>query len=167
MGLFGFVGKLLGGAAKVAANIATGNPLGAIKAGVGTVGGLLSSKGPPGASGATKINILGRLPVTIARGNGTQSSPGIMTAVQRRQSPVLPGGAIATRSGPVAASAGTPPRQFGGSRSGKRRSSSRSTSRKRSSRKRGGGGRRLKFGSPAWRKKYLGHGRKKRRAKSR
>jgi|SRR5690242_4488924 len=166
MGLFGFVGKLLGGAVKVAANIATGNPLGAVRAGLGTVGSLLPHKGGPGTTSVAKINVLGRMPVLVARGNGTQSTPGIMTAVQRRASPVLPGGAIATTRGPVAAGSSSPPRTFGGSSSGskRRRSGSRSTSRKRSTAKRRSGGRKLKFGSPAWRKKYMHKG-KRRRAK--
>ncbi len=166
MGLFGFVGKLLGGAVKVAANLATGNPLGAIKSGLGTVASILPHKGGPTSTTVAKINVLGRLPVSIARGNGTQSTPGIMTAVQRRASPVLPGGAIATTRGPVAATSATPPTRYGGSRTGKRKSSSRSSSRRASSRKRSGGGRRLKFGSPAWRKKYMKKG-KRRRSKSR
>lgn len=47
---------------------------------------------------------------------------------------------------------------------------SRSRSRKRKAsgkkKRRGGGKRKLKFGSPAWRAKYLGHGKRRRRARA-
>lgn len=162
MGLFGFVGKILGGAAKVAGNLAMGNPLGAVKAGLGTVGSIIGHKQPMGAT-ATKINVLGRLPVSIAnpvmRGNATQAMPG--TAVDLRQSPVLPGGAIASPRGALPKTGRAPNRYGGGSSSGTRRRSKRSASS--SGRRKRSGGRKLKFGSPAWRKKYM----KPRRRKSR
>jgi len=72
-------------------------------------------------------------------------------------SPVMPGGGVATPSG-VVGQMDNPPRSYAhrSSRRTKRRSSSssRSHSTKRRSRKKG---RKLKFGSPAYRKKYLGH----------
>jgi hypothetical protein len=160
VGLFGFIGKILKGAAGVAANIATGNPIGAVKAGLGTVGGLLAHKQLGGAH-ATKINVLGgfRAPyaIPLLRGNATQSMPGSARAL--RQVPIMPGGAISTPSGMQPAS-GNPPAHYGGGGSGthkrKRRSSSSArSSRSRSGGKRRGGGRKLKFGSPAWRKKYM------------
>lgn len=169
MGFFSFIGKVIGGAAKVAANLATGNPLGAIKAGIGTIGSLASHKATSPTT-ATKINVLGRFSVPIARGNQTQGmgvTP-LMTPVLRRLSPVLPGGSIATPSGPVPSSASAPPLTYAGQGRGTGKRRRASTSRRHTSRKRSSGRRksRLKFGSPAFRKKYLGHG-KKRRSKSR
>ena len=79
------------------------------------------------------------------------------TASLLSQSPVMPGGGVATPSGTVGAMA-NPPKTYGGSHRSTRktkrrtiRAAHRSTKRKKKS------SRRLKFGSPAYRKKYLGH----------
>jgi len=71
---------------------------------------------------------------------------------------VLPGGAVATASGPAPKTA-TPPRSYGGRSTTKKRKSY-TTKKKRTTRKKGGTrrtGKKLKFGSAAYRKKYLGH----------
>lgn len=164
MGLFSFLGKV----AKIGLNVATGNLGGALTQ---TVGLLHSTKAPMSGT-PLKLRVLQQYGAQIARGNATQAMPGgsamvngitgarrpIMTAKTIRLSPVLPGGSIATRAGPVAMNGGTPPASYGGgsrSRGRKHRSaSSKRSSSKRSGRKRSGG-RKLKFGSPAWRKKYM------------
>lgn len=173
MGLFGSIGKALGGAVKGIGKVAGF----ALKSGLvplpfgGTagklVGALLHSKAPMGHS-QLKLSI----PPLVARGKtlrpvvkiGSTSTP---TITALRKSPVMPGGAIATRTGvasrPLSGAAplgtvagGTKRRRRKTGASTRRRSrSSSGTKRKRS--------RRLKFGSPAWRKKYLGHGRKRRK----
>jgi hypothetical protein len=169
VGLFSFVGKALGSVAKIGFNIATGNIGGAITQGLG----LLHSTKAPMSGVPLKLRVLQQYGAQIARGNATQAMPGgaamvngitgarrpIMTAKTIRLSPVLPGGSIATRAGPVAMKGGVPPASYGGgSRSGPRKKhrsrSSRRSSSGRSGRKRSGG-RKLKFGSPAWRKKYV------------
>lgn len=175
MGLFSFVGKALGGIVKTAVGFIPG-PAGSIaRAGLG----LLSHKGGPGTSSSSKLHILGRYPPNIARGNVTQGGyggglvlPGIAGSTRRimpspavlRLSPVLPGGAVATKNGPAPRTS-SPPTSYAGSARGtgkrkrSRKRSSAKSSRKRSSRK-------LKFGSPAWRKKYMkkSRGRRKRAA---
>lgn len=173
MGLFGFLGKAVKGIGKVvggAAKLAGG--LGLIPGGglVGRLAGtLLAAKRP--LSSPTLI-AAAHLATPLLRAKSPMSTAGmrpggaILTRVStprlQQMSPVLPGGAIATRGGPVAGS-GTPPLNFSGSASPSRRRKRRKPSRARSSTKRRRGGRKLKFGSPAWRKKYLGRGRKKRR----
>lgn len=178
MGFFSFVGKALKsvvGVAKIVAPLAIGGPIGAAAGalaggtifGKGKVGSrlnllsnqLLSSKSPMSTS-PLKINVLGSsrsIPILRAKAAVSPS-----TARVASNSPVMPGGSIATAQGIMAPGGGVPPSHYGGSRSsGKRRkrrsTSSRRSSRARSSRKRRGGKRRLKFGSPAYRKKYLGH----------
>lgn len=170
MGFFSFIGKavksvahVVGSVAKVAAPLALGGPLGAVagKLGGGLIGSLLHSKSPM-SSTPLKINILGSnrsIPILRAKpGGAPMSTPRIAAA-----SPVMPGGSIATAQGIMAPGGGLPPSTYGGSRSsgGKRRrrsTSSRKSSRARTTTKRRGRkGRKLKFGSAAYRKKYLGH----------
>jgi len=110
--------------------------------GVGGIAGqLLSSKlGKFGAKG-------------VAAYKGARSTMQVLKA-----SPVMPGGSIATPGGPmIAPTSGNPPSDYGSRRSGggltKRRKKKRTSSTtRRTTRKR-----KLKFGSPAWRKKYLKH----------
>lgn len=174
MGFFSFIGKAIGsvakvavGAAKIAAPLALGGPLGAVgsqllgKVGGGLLRSVIHSKAPM-SSTPLKINILGSnrsIPILRAKPGGALSTPRIAAA-----SPVMPGGAIATAQGIMAPGGGLPPSTYGGRRTGgkkrkRRSSSSRRSSRARSSGKRRSGrkGRKLKFGSPAFRRKYLGH----------
>jgi hypothetical protein len=180
VGLFGSIfkgiGKAVGGIAKIG--------VGALKSGLvplpfsGTagrlIGGLLHAKSP---LGHTTLKMRVGSPLLLRGKSGTPrvTVHGITrpTITALRRSPVLPGGALATRSGVA-------PRPLGGAspaglltaggkrrKPRKRRSSSRSNSNSRSSTRKSGTRsrrkRRLKFGSPAWRKKYLGHGRKRRK----
>ena len=172
MGLFGSIfkgiGKVVGGVAKIG--------VGALKSGLvplpfsGTagrlIGGLLHAKSP---LGHTTLKMRVGNPAIL---RGKSSTPRVTVAgVTRptitalRKSPVLPGGAIATRTGVA-------PRPLASSPTGvrkKRRKRAGASSRSRyrsSSRKRRTGRRKLKFGSPAWRKKYLGHGRKRRKRRA-
>lgn len=188
MGLFGSifkgVGKVFGGVAKLG--------VGALRSGLiplplgGTagrlIGGLLHAKSPMGHS-ALKLRIGQPLilrgksataRVTVHTPNGIRTVP---TLTALRRSPVMPGGAVATRSG-VASRPMSGPGLRGGSltasgkpkRKRRRRASGTSRTSSRgsysSSRKSGRKKRRLKFGSPAWRKKYLGHGRKRRKRRA-
>jgi hypothetical protein len=178
VGLFGSIfkgiGKVVGGVAKIG--------VGALKSGLvplpfggaagKILGGLLHAKAPMGHT-QLKLNI----PPLVLRGKtlkpvvkiGASSYPTI-TAVRR--SPVLPGGAVATRAGvvnrPLSLSGDSARSLTASPRKRRRRKSGTSTHhRSRSSSKRRRGGRRkLKFGSPAWRKKYLGHGRKRRKRRA-
>lgn len=165
MGFFSFIGKAVkavASVAKVVAPLALGGPLGAIggKLAGGLLGSVLHSKSPM-SSTPLKINILGSgrsIPILRAKAGGLQSTPRIAAA-----SPVMPGGSIATSQGIMASGGGVPPSSYGGRATGggrkrKRRSTaSRRSSRARSSPKRRKGSRKLKFGSAAYRKKYLGH----------
>lgn len=169
MGFFSFVGKALkgvakvaGGVAKVAAPLALGGPLGAVAGRLGgsLLGSVLHSKSPMSAT-PLKINILGSgrsVPILRAKGGVAVSTPRIAAA-----SPVMPGGSIATSQGIMAPGGGVPPSTYGGRATGggrkrKRRSTaSRRSSRARSSGRRRKGSRKLKFGSRAYRQKYLGH----------
>jgi hypothetical protein len=180
MGLFGFIGKAVKGVAKgigKVAKIGVGVAKFGLTSGllpipggglVGKVAGTLLQAKRPMSTTAQKFPI----PISVLRGKTPSTAMRragqiLLASTPRMQqaSPVLPGGAIATRSGPVAAS-GAPPLNFSGSTPAKRKRKKRSSSRKRSSAKRSGRKRRLKFGSPAWRKKYLGHGRRKRRKRA-
>lgn len=164
MGFFSFLGKaakgiahVVGGVAKVAAPLALGGPLGGAAGSI--LGHLLHSKSPMSAS-PLKINVAGRASVPILRAKAP-AAPTFHSSVRALQaSPVMPGGGVATSAGIMAPGGGLPPAHYGGRSGGggkrKRRSSaSRASSRKRNGKKRGGGGRKLKFGSPAWRKKYM------------
>jgi hypothetical protein len=164
VGLFSFVGKAVKGigkvvggvvkvglgAAKLAGSLGLGGPLGSIAS------KLLSSKSP--MSHAVKIATALQPQGTVRmRGNVTQSGFGHFGTYRGafpgpqvlRMSPVLPGGAVATAGGPAAASSSVPPTSYGGRRATtKRKRTTKRTTKRRS-------GRKLKFGSPAWRKKYL------------
>ena len=77
----------------------------------------------------------------------------------QKSSPVMPGGGVATPWG-VAPQMGAPPAHYGGrGRKTKRRRahSTRTRTRHRASSRKRSGGRKLKFGSAAYRKKYLRH----------
>lgn len=82
---------------------------------------------------------------------------GHSTAMVLHASPVLPGGAVATSSGPKAPMV-NPPASYGGGGGGGVTRRRKATTKKR---RKAGTKRKLKFGSPAWRKKYMG----KRRAR--
>lgn len=159
MGLFSFVGKALKGISKVAGFIpGIGSTVSKI---TGTVGNLLDHKAPMSTTTA-KLSAISRYGggagaqgVVYMRGNAPQGAAGALNQPQvLRASPVLPGGAVATASGP-APKTSAPPRSYGGKRSSTKR-------RKTTTKKRRGGttrkkARKLKFGSAAYRKKYLGH----------
>lgn len=162
MGLFSFVGKALKGISKVAGFIpGIGGTVSKI---TGTVGNLLDHKAPMSTTTA-KLSAISRYGggagaqgVVYMRGNAPQGAAGALNQPQvLRASPVLPGGAVATASGPMG-KASSPPRTYGGKRtSSKRRKSTTRTKRKGGTTKRRKGTRKLKFGSAAYRKKYLKH----------
>lgn len=160
MGLFSFVGKVLKGVSKVAGFIpGVGSTISKV---TGTVGNLLDHKSPLSTT-STKLRLaqLGQgAGVVYMRGKANNLSAmnqaALADAQVLRASPVLPGGAYATASGPMPKS-NTPPRTYGGKRTAKKsytRKKSRAKARKGGTRKRT---RKLKFGSAAYRKKYLGH----------
>lgn len=176
MGLFGAIGRAIGGVAKGIGKVGGF----ALKSGLVPIpfggaagrlaGALIHSKAPMSHS-VLKLHI----PPLVARGKTLRpvvriGSVGHVTATALRKSPVLPGGAIATTRGPTprpltgAAPAGL---LGGGTKRRRKRKATRERSMRRKSRSSSGGrrkrSRRLKFGSPAWRKKYLGHGRKRRK----
>lgn len=165
MGLFGFLGKAIGKVAGTALGLVPGGSVAkqALKLGGGLVGHLLAHKQPMSTSG-TKLSVAHSYGVPTLRAQPRPILPGgsIMRSSPQvlRASPVMPGGGVATSQGIMAPGGGLPPAHYagksgGGSRRKRKSSSARSSSRKRSGRKRGSGGRRLKFGSPAWRKKYM------------
>jgi hypothetical protein len=153
----------IGGIAKKAIGTAVGFiPGGSVVKGIaGTALGLLSHKQPM-ATSAIKYQIANKSGTSILRGQVPISSASpVMSRPVLRASPVMPGGSIATSAGIMAPGGGLPPATFGGKRTGttKRRKST-SSKRKRSSRSHSGSKRkkgRLKFGSKAYRQKYLGH----------
>jgi hypothetical protein len=165
VGFFSFIGKavkgvakVVGGVAKIAAPLALGGPLGAAAGGI--LGHLLHRKSPM-SSTPLKINIGNRsIPILRAKAPAAPTYHPVPSVRALQASPVMPGGGVATAQGIMAPGGGLPPATYsgrgGGVRKKKRRSSaSRSSSRKRNGKKRGSGGRKLKFGSPAWRKKYM------------
>lgn len=176
MGLFGSIfkgiGKAVGGIAKIGVGALRSGliplPLGGV---AGNILGkaLIHSKAPMGQS-ALKLQI----PPLTVRGKTLRpvvkiGSTAIPTLTALRKSPVMPGGAVATRTGVASrpTSGASPLGVVAAAVTRKRRkrkagASSRRKSRNSSGRKRSGR-RKLKFGSPAWRKKYLGHGRKRRK----
>lgn len=169
MGLFSFIGKAAKGIAHLAGGVLRAGILPIPFGGVaGKVAGALLHAKAPGGHTALKMRIgnpmilrakSGTLVSRVSTPNGIRTVP---TITALRSSPVMPGGAVATKSGVVSRGGGktaTPRRK-------RRLSTSTRRSRKPSGRKRSGA-RKLKFGSPAWRKKYLGHGRKRGRRKSR
>lgn len=168
MGLFSFVGravkgvaKVVGGVAKVglglAGKLGIGGPV------VGIANQLLNAKRPMGGT-SQKIGVASLpLGVRIMRGNQTQSGASPISSIWGnrappavlRSSPVMPGGAIATPAGIMAPGGGSPPVSYAG-RGGSKRRRTRTTKRRRTTtKKRRSGSRKLKFGSPAWRKKYM------------
>lgn len=161
MGLFSFVGKALGSVAKIGLGFIPGG--GIAKQAIGLAGQLLHHKqaGPMRSTGlkygvATSYGVptLRAQPRPVLRNPMIRPTPAIL-----RASPVMPGGGVATSQGIMAPGGGLPPATYGG-RSGtqkrkRRSSSSRKSSLTRKRRSSGGGGRKLKFGSPAWRKKYM------------
>lgn len=180
MGLFGFLGKAVKGIGKAVGTVAK---VGVGVAKFGLTSGLLPIPGG-GLAGRLAGTLLNAkrpmsttaqkfpLPVNVLRGKTPtlmRAAGGVLTSsVPRLQSasPVLPGGAIATRGGPVPQSGATPPLSYAGGGSSITKRRRRKSSRARSGKKRSGRKRRLKFGSPAWRKKYLGHGKKRRRKRA-
>jgi len=171
VGLFSFVGKALGAVAKTALGFVPGG--GVVKTIAGVAGNLLQHKTPM-QTAMQKYQIASRHGTETLRGKVMPRAtlgkfggrlPGgapFSTPVLRAASPVMPGGSIATPQGIMAPGGGVPPATYGGRRTGaakkKRRSSaSRRSSSARSSGKRKSGKRKLKFGSAAYRKKYLKH----------
>lgn len=171
MGLFSFVGKALGSVAKIGLGLIPGG--GIAKTALGLAGQLLQHKsaGPMkstplkyGVATAYGVPTLRAQPRPVLRNPMIQSTPAVL-----RASPVMPGGGIATSQGIMAPGGGLPPASYGGRSGGPKRkrrsSSSRRSSRARSGKKSRASGKRLKFGSPAWRKKYMKRSGKRGRAK--
>jgi hypothetical protein len=175
MGFFSFVGKALGGVAKAALGIGAKvlpGPLGSVAKVAHSIlsvkHGATPKMAPSGGftpgiqTGRSRAGAPAGLPA-ILRGHRPNVRPVSMSGgwgpQALRSSPVLPGGAIATPSGPTPPTAAPPPMSFGGRSasagpSRRRRKSTKSSTRRAGSRKKSGG-RKLKFGSPAWRKKYM------------
>lgn len=157
MGLFSFIGKALKGVSKVAGFIpGIGGTVSKI---TGLVGGVLDSKKPMSTAETKARSFLarggGRNPM-VTRGKSAMSG-GMWNASVLRSTPIMPGGAVSTPGGMKAADGGTPPMSFGGGGGTKRRTTKTKAARRRKKAK-------LKFGSPAWRKKYAPKGRRRRRA---
>lgn len=191
MGLFSSIGRALGGVVRLAAPILLPGVGGQLAgAALGALGG--GGGKPVGKAGAKILNLAGALlaskrpmshaPVKVAtsrspvmmRGNQTQGGYAAFSTPSfgmrpppavLRMTPIMPGGAIATPGG-LAPRGAAPPLMYAGTRTTTKRRKRRSAGKRRRARTtaRRRGGRKLKFGSPAWRKKYLGHGRKKKRA---
>lgn len=184
MGLFSFIGKavgaigkVVGGVAKVAAPFLPG-PLGGVAKVVGSVLQVKHGASPKVITGGNPYIMRGRSAPQAQMDryrtpNGIRAPVGVL-----RASPVMPGGGVATPQGIMASGGGVPPttyagqpgalwRQAGGMASTLSRRGSKSktkSSRPRKSRapsKKRTAKRRLKFGSPAWRKKYMKKSRKR------
>lgn len=156
MGLFSSIGKALKGIGKVAGFIpGIGGTISKI---AGTVGGVLDHKKPLSSAFEKARLASKRGGVSVLRGNMPQAGAGsLLTAQGMRGSPVMPGGAVAGTNG-ISAANGTPPRTYGGKSSGRkttRKAKARPKARKAA--RRSSSKRKLKFGSAAYRKKYLGH----------
>lgn len=177
MGLFSALGKLAGGivrgvgkvakvglgAVKIASSLGVPIPLGGL---AGKLAGQILAAKAPMARPAVNVARAGGSAILRAKTPMVFFKPGISSTARAAQmSPVMPGGAVATPTGIAPASGGTPPLQYGKRGSSSRKRKRKSTARKRSSSSRRRGGRKLKFGSPAWRKKYLSGGKKKRRTR--
>jgi len=128
----------------------------------GVAGRLLAAKGAVGkvsrlTNDVLKINRAVKGGRVIGKGLARSITS---TAAVLKASPVMPGGGVATPGG-VMPPMVNPPANYGGRRSSsstrKRKPKKRLAARKRSSSSRKRKGRKLKFGSPAYRKKYLGH----------
>lgn len=160
MGLFSFIGKAVKGVAKIATGaLKIGGALGILPGGglIGKVAGTLLGAKQPMSTTALKFAV--RSP-QVMRGNATQAGAGAWTTPTfgyrpppsvLRLSPVMPGGAVATPSGIAPRSASPPAAYTGGYGRTKPKKRRKSTAKKR----RRSSGRKLKFGSPAWRKKYM------------
>jgi len=156
MGLFSAIGKVLKGVSKVAGIIPGIG--GTIKGITGAVGNLLDSKSPMSGTGA-KISALGNTSVAVLRGKtggalwqqmalAKMAKPSQSTPTLQAQSPVLPGGAIATASGGIMNAGGGTIGAVKRRKPAKRKKAKAKTKKRKT---------KLKFGSKAWRKKYLGH----------
>lgn len=184
MGLFGFLGKAIGGIVKTGLGVVSKVVPGPVGAIAKVAQGVLSVKhgatpkiipaARGGAWGSRAMRGKPLNPFLGARRNLDQwrTTQGIVRppASVMQASPVMPGGSIATPAGISPPTGAPPPLFFGGygaPRGGARRLAL------------AGGGRiprrrpkaaakkrktRLKFGSPAWRKKYMKRGKKRRRA---
>lgn len=170
MGLFSALGKVLKGVSKVAGFIPGVG--GTISKVTGLVGGVLDHKKPLSTS-ALKGSSAARLGIARTRGtvayqntaNANRAAlglPVLYTASALRESPVMPGGAIATSSGMAAQPNGAPPKAFSRRSSPTRKKRSSST-RYFGSKKKSSGKRKLKFGSKAWQAKYNPRSKRKRR----
>jgi len=151
MGLFSTLGKIVGGVV-------------GLVPGVGSVVGGLIAKGGELLDAKKAMTKVKPLPVSVRDASryisgwgGSATLAGSLPVLRSstailRASPVLPGGAVATANGPTPQSSATPPSTFGGRRKTRRKAkrSRRASSRRRTTK------RKLKFGSAAYRKKYLG-----------
>ena len=158
MGLFSFVGKALKTVGKVAGVIpGVGSLVGGV---TGTLVNLLDAKKPMSSpkmltlsQAMAKRRAAGYVPVIRAKTPGFFPTPRVQAA-----SPVLPGGAIATPGGPVANNSATPAAGYAGASSAMapvKRKRRKTAKKRKSGSRRKSGGRKLKFGSKAWRAKYL------------
>lgn len=132
MSLFGSIGKLLGGVVKAGLGVATGGVSNTV---LGVAGSLFHHKSPMSGGKVTTLMVT------------PGSRQGMSTAAVLRHTPTLPGGSTAPG---VSA-----PRLITKAR--KRRASVRAAPRRTGTKRRKS---RLKFGSPAWRAKFM---RKKKR----
>ena len=178
VGLFGFLGKAvkgvakgIGGVAKIGVGLARSGlvPIPGLSLAGKLAGTLLQHKAPM-ASTITKVALRspilmrGASPLRYQKATTTTYGGTRPPAPVLRASPVLPGGAYATPSG-IASRSSTPPWAYAGSSSGvKRRATKRRKAKARKARTDKRRTRRLKFGSAAWRKKYLGKKRRRRAA---
>jgi len=127
------------------------------KRGVGGVAGLAVGlvPGVGGVAGKLLSSKLGK-----AGAKGLRAYKRVDSTMQvLRASPVMPGGAVSTPGGmrpPMV----TPPRAFRGSGGGGTRKRKAKPGGHRMKTRAGGRKRKLKFGSPAWRKKYMRKGRR-------
>jgi len=150
LGLFGFLGKVVKGAVGIVGGVAkVAGGLGLIPGGglIGRLaGGILAAKQPMGSS-ASKTAASQRLGVVGMRGHtGGYGGPVARTPLAiLRRSPVMPGGAVATRTGVAARPlSGNPPTAWAGSATAgpkkkrRKRKSARSTSYTRRKKKRTG-----------------------------
>lgn len=146
MGLFSTLGKIVGGVVSLVP-------------GVGSLVGGIIAKGGQLLDAKKSMSRIAPMPVSrrdasrMIRGSSftfpvLRSSTAIL-----RASPVLPGGAVAGRFGPQPQSVGLPA-SFGGERGQKRRHAKRSR-RRATAAKRRAPRKKLRFGSAAWRKKYM------------
>jgi len=146
-GFFGSIGKFFKKAARVVGKVA-GTALGVASALVpGPAGRIVAGVSGKLAGVKSAYRRVQTVQKAYSRSRGVFGSgrpPGFLGKV----SPIMPGGSIATHG------SGIPPILRG---TGKRRK--RKASRKRTSTRRRTG-RKLKFGSPAWRKKYMRKGRR-------